>query len=198
MTTWASGGDPLTDEDESPFAAANRAWVAGCGSRLSAWDRKFLVDGGVTVERIDRITAVARAVLGVTEIETPTEEPPERPLAWPLKTPVHMLAWQMAANGRSMWGWTYRDVWTDDEVFAWLEMFAGHPEIRASGAWHEARVLVPLLVNWHLKMGRLGLLAYAAGLTFDEALERHAAGTLDAGELVTLASLIGWRLPALP
>jgi hypothetical protein len=82
----------------------------------------------------------------------------------------------------------------------WLAVVAGTPELVAGEhSGHAASLTTSqdwaaLVKPWR-GAGRWGPLAYAAGLDPVEAVERHAAGTLDAGELLLLAGLRGYILP---
>lgn len=86
-----------------------------------------------------------------------------------------------------------------EQMFRWLKLFA-----RATAADLSQQVSVLLGGNtpsgeeapirrWHAMVGGLAPLAWAAGLTLDEAAVQRAAGTLQVEDLRVLATLRGYR-----
>jgi hypothetical protein len=85
--------------------------------------------------------------------------------------------------------------WTPDVILAWTGLLAGATDAHEAEKLQAAlRAMVPSMEGWLERLGEVGPLAWAAGLTVDEACTRHDVGTLDAADLVLLAQLRGFRL----
>lgn len=90
----------------------------------------------------------------------------------------------------------------------WLEIVAGAPDMATARAiedlldtfpTYQRRRTEPPAVAWNRALtGALAPLAFAAGLTLDEAAAMHTAGRLDEPGLRTLAGLRGYRLALTP
>lgn len=90
-----------------------------------------------------------------------------------------------------------------DEAVTWLTMAASAPTsetvtgiVMLTAEDPQNPATGTLLNSWRRLPKVLGPLAWAAGLTVQEASDRHQAGRLTAEELLTLLSLQGFRLPA--
>ena len=96
---------------------------------------------------------------------------------------------------------------TAEQMYGWLGLIGNGPDAPANMAIEDmlcARMdaqgihaALTTRSSW-MSLGEIGPLAYAAGLTVDEAIERYAAGTLDHEAIVVMVGLRGWRLPPLP
>ena len=88
----------------------------------------------------------------------------------------------------------------DLDAAPWIAVMAGAPNRLLLKAVQDVATSDPgypapeFRTAWQ-KLGPAGLMAFAAGLSLDEAQQRAAAGTLDADGLAVLAGLRGWRFP---
>jgi hypothetical protein len=87
------------------------------------------------------------------------------------------------------------------EVTGWLALYACAHDTAVARDLGNLLLAVPnardRMRQW-LAVGPLGPLAYAAGLSVEEAVAGTGAGTLTAQHLSTLLILGGWRFPPVP
>lgn len=114
--------------------------------------------------------------------------------------PAQVAAERMTDNAE----WAADDGIPFAEVMPWLALVTATADrqesIRLRSSirnWAEDRPENVPCGTWTYRVGPLGALAWAAGLSIEEASLAAAAGTLDETRLRTLAGLRGWRLPTL-
>ena len=164
-------------------AQLHAAWQAGTGRPFPDWAPEELADvADLVLPLIPAVTAAARWRLGLPAVVEGEH--------YPRALNVHTLAWRLLTMAR------YLGLRTTD-IPLWVEVLATGPDVQAVGPSWDLGFFHADADAWVATglPGGLMPLAHAAGLSPAEAVERHAAGTLDAEGLRMLAGLRGRLMP---